>query len=60
MKLGKFISITIYEYLNENLSQDQLNDILDKISEFGIDSLSNYEMKLLKSFSDKSIDVEKK
>lgn len=59
MEIRKFIATTIREYLNESLSQNKLNDILDKISEFGIESLSNYEMKLLKSFSDKSIDVEK-
>jgi len=59
MELRKFIKTTIREFLNESLSQNILNDILDKISEFGIESLSNYEMKLLKSFSDKSIDVEK-
>lgn len=59
MELRKLIATTIREYLNENISQSQLNDILDKISEFGIDSLSNYEKKLLKSFSDNSIDVKK-
>jgi len=57
MELRKFIATTIREYLNENISQYHLNDILDKISEFGIESLSNHELKLLKSFSDKSIDV---
>jgi len=35
-----------------------LNDILDKISEFGIDSLSDYEKRLLKSYSDKDIDAD--
>ena len=59
MELRKFIATIIREYLTESLSQNELNDILDKISEFGIDSLSNHEKKLLKSFSDKSIDVEK-
>jgi hypothetical protein len=59
MKLRKFIATIVRECLNENVSQNQLNDILDKISEFGIESLSNHELKLLKSFSDKSIDVEK-
>jgi len=47
------------QFLNENLSGYQLNIILDKISEFGIDSLSNHEKTLLKSYSDKSIDVKK-
>ena len=59
MEIRKIIATTIKEYLNESVSQNQLNDILDKISEFGIDSLSNHELILLKSFSDKSIDVEK-
>ena len=39
------------------MTQNKLNEILDKISEFGIESISNHEKKLLKSFSDKSIDV---
>lgn len=43
--------------MKESLSQDDLNDILDKISKFGIDSLSQHEKILLKSFSDESIDV---
>jgi len=45
-------------FLKENLSDDHLNSILDKISKYGIDALSNYEKTLLKSYSDKSIDVE--
>jgi hypothetical protein len=36
------------QFLNENLSEYQLNNILDKIHEFGIDSLSNHEKTLLK------------
>ena len=59
MGLRKHIATTIQEYLNEDISQKHLNDILDKITEFGIESLSNHELKLLKSFSDKSIDVKK-
>lgn len=47
------------QFLNENLSKYQLNNILDKISNFGKESLSNHEQKLLNSYSDKSIDVEK-
>lgn len=45
------------QFLNENLTVYQLNTILDKISKSGLDSLSNHEKKLLKSYSDKSIDV---
>lgn len=58
-RLRYHIKKTIREYLNEDISQNELNYILDKISELGIDSLSNHEKKLLKSFSDKSIDVKK-
>jgi hypothetical protein len=47
------------QFLNENLSEYKLNTILDKISEFGINSLSNHEKTLLKSYSDKSIDAKK-
>lgn len=47
-----------FETYRETLSTDMLNDILDKISEFGIKSLSDHEKKLLKSYSDKNIDVE--
>jgi hypothetical protein len=47
------------QFLNEGLSEEQLNNILDKISESGLESLSAYENKLLKSYSDKNIDVEK-
>ena len=46
------------EFLKENLSDDHLNSILDKISKYGIDTLSNHEKTLLKSYSDKSINVE--
>ena len=45
------------QFLNEGLIDYQLNNILDKISELGIDSLSNHEKTLLKSYSDKSIDT---
>lgn len=40
---------------NESL-KDEIDEILDKISDMGIDSLSNHEKTLLKSYSDKSID----
>lgn len=43
------------QFINENV----LDDILDKISQLGINSLSNHEIKLLKSFSDNSIDAKK-
>lgn len=46
------------KFLKEDLSEDQLNTILDKISKSGLESLSNHEKTLLKSYSDKSIDVE--
>lgn len=46
------------QFLNEDLSEYQLNTILDKISKSGLNSLSNHEKTLLKSYSDKSIDVE--
>lgn len=55
--MSKDIKSIIRKYLNESLSDDELNDILDKIAEFGLDSLSNHEKTLLKSYSDKSIDV---
>ncbi|MCK9416295.1 hypothetical protein M0Q97_06525 [Candidatus Dojkabacteria bacterium] len=45
------------QFLNENLTVYQLNTILDKMSKSGLDSLSNHEKKLLKSYSDKSIDA---
>ena len=47
------------QFLNENLSEYQLNNILDKISKYGLESLSNHEKTLLKSYSDNSIDVKK-
>lgn len=53
----KHIKTTIKEYLGESIKQDKLDEILDKISEFGIDSLSNHEKTILKSFSDNSIDI---
>lgn len=54
---GKHIKTSITEFLNEDLTDNQLNAILDKISEYGIESLSNHERTLLKSYSDKNIDV---
>jgi hypothetical protein len=67
--MGIFINMNLQEQISriqsmmglikENLSEYQLNNILDKIHEFGIDSLSNHEKTLLKSYSDKSIDVKK-
>ena len=45
-------------FVNENLSQDDLNAILDKIIKVGYDKLSNHDKTLLKSFSDENIDVE--
>lgn len=39
---------------NESL-KDKIDEILDKISSMGIDSLSNHEKTILKSYSDKSI-----
>ena len=53
----KHIKTTIKEYIGESIKQDKLDEILDKISEFGIDSLSNHEKTILKSFSDNSIDI---
>ena len=47
------------QFFNEGLKDYQLNNILDKITDNGIDSLSNHEKTLLKSYSDKSIDVKK-
>jgi hypothetical protein len=32
-----------YQFLNEDLSEYQLNNILNKISKTGLDSLSNHE-----------------
>ena len=46
------------QFINEKLSSDELNRILDKISEFGIDSLSNHERTLLDSHSDDTINVD--
>jgi arsenate reductase-like glutaredoxin family protein len=45
--------------IKESLSDTELNKILDKIGDTGIDSLSNHEQTLLKSYSDNNIDVEK-
>ena len=53
----KHIKTTIKEYLGESIKQDKLDEILDKISEFGIDSLSNHEKTILRSFSNNSIDI---
>ena len=44
---------------SDQLPQSMLNNILDKISKNGVDSLSNYETNLLGSMSDKSVDVAK-
>tara|TARA_R110000772_G_scaffold81439_1_gene173200 strand:+ start:7236 stop:7802 length:567 start_codon:yes stop_codon:yes gene_type:complete len=54
----KYIKRFNFTNLNEGLTKYQLDEILDKISELGIDSLSNHEKKLLKSNSDNSIDVD--
>jgi hypothetical protein len=53
------MKLKIFESFRKTISTDMLNDILDKISEFGIKSLSDHEMTLLKSYSDEKIDVEK-
>ena len=47
-----------FHKLFESISQDELNYILDKISNSGIESISNLEKKKLDSFSDSSIDIE--
>lgn len=44
--------------INESLSEPELNRILDKINKNGMSSLSNHEKTLLKSYSDKNIDVD--
>jgi hypothetical protein len=56
---GKHIRTNINSFITESLSNPKLNKILDKISELGLDSLSEHEKTLLKSYSDKNIDVEK-
>ena len=53
-----YIKTTMREFLNENLSEYQLNNILDKISKYGVDSLSNFERTLLRSHNDPSIDID--
>ena len=40
---SKYFIMKYLKTFNESLSTGMLNDILDKISEFGIDSLSDYE-----------------
>lgn len=47
----------IGDWLAENLTQDEINEILDKISQYGIETLSNHEKRLLRSYSDSSIDA---
>ncbi len=42
--MRKFIATTIIEYLNE---QNSIDTILDKINQFGIDSLSSFEKEVL-------------
>jgi len=39
----------------EKLSDNLLNDILDKISKYGVDSLSNHDRNLLDNYDNKSI-----
>jgi len=52
------MKLKTFESFKKTISTDMLNDILDKISEFGIKSLSDYETKLLKSYSDENINAE--
>lgn len=45
------------KFVFESINELNLDNILDKISSNGIDSLTNIEQKFLKSYSDKSIDI---
>ena len=42
----------------EKLSDNLLNDILDKISKYGVDSLSNHDRNLLDNYDNKNFNVE--
>lgn len=46
-------------HINESVSNYEIDTILDKINSDGIESLSDYELKLLDSVNDKSIDIDK-
>jgi hypothetical protein len=49
--------INFNNFVCESLTNNQLNRLLDKISEFGYESLSQHDKTLLNSYSDKSIDI---
>ncbi len=57
--MKKTIIKTRPEFIAEGIrKKDLLNELLDKISEFGLDSLSNHDKNLLNSYSDNSVDVQ--